>query len=154
MNKLQFFVLFGICGLALSQAQTVSSNSINSGSLQGSSVAGSITSTVGEFVAGSVNDEEAGSISQGFSQSYLNTSTPVQLLAIARVAINSWSSLLGTKADIEVCNLNGSVLQKISTGLSQAQLIGILQELPPSVYLLRSGKGSDQARMIFSPSIR
>lgn len=151
---MNFLMLFGLCSFNLAFSQTVSSNSIDAGSLNGTSVSGSISSTIGEFVAGSVGDEFDGSISQGFSQSYISAAAPLQLMAIARVATNTWSALLGTGFEIEVCNLNGSVLQRIPQGISQQNLVELLQGLQPSVYVLRSGTGSQQARMIFSPTIR
>lgn len=134
-------------------AQTITSWSVNAGSLGGPTESGSISSTIGEFVVGVLGDEE-GSVSQGFSQSYVDANTPVQLLAVARAAQSSWTALLATGTEIQICNLNGSVVMRLPQGLGHSQVQSALRELSPAVYVIRSGSGPQQVRMIFSPSIR
>lgn len=150
MKNLSFFVLCGMCSLA--GAQTISSNTLNAGSLNGENESGYVTSSIGGYVGGMVYDEDVGSVSQGFNLSYVDASTPVQLISVARAARNSWSDLLGTGQDVEVCNLNGALLTRLPAGLSQSQLITVLHDMTPGIYLLRSGAGNAQVRMIFSPN--
>lgn len=158
MKKLRILLFSSLLIPSLTIAQTISASTLNSGSLQSASNSGYVNSAIGSFVAGTLTDPESsnqGSITQGFIQSYAVPQTaPVQLIAIARAAQNSWTGLLNTQADIDVCSMNGRVIMVLPQGMNQTMLLDQLNRLQPAVYVLRSGFGTSQVRMIFSPSIR
>ena len=142
-------ILFG-CGIAF--AESISSQAINSGSLNARIQNGGIVSSLGDAFSGTLS-AEGYSITCGFQQVPSVAIGPVQLLLISHPQTSSWEQLFATGRSIQLRGINGRVMNDFPMGVSKEEIVAYLDQLPVSPYILSSGDGSHPVRLIVSPTL-